>query len=285
MSAKRVRLVQSASPPHIQGEALTIKAMRKGFYGQPNPARFMEEDYLHVSDIIHQCLRKISLHKIKEIDCNTEYLSDTQAITFRIGVGIHDFVIDRMKRTVPEELYGRWSCSNRHVMELGTYADISHRQCETCGQRLDQYNEYMMRDDGYKLTGSIDLMRKIDDHFFLTEIKSISGKGFEQLSSAHHAHIIQILLYWHMANRMGLPVYDTVSIVYIRKEYSFKNVYKEFTLHPRNMEAKIAPYLSAIVEYNNAIHTGSPVPRTICSSINTSRAKDCELCQLCFSEG
>ena len=258
----------------------TIDAMRKSMAAELN--HYRDDSHLHASDLIYRCTRALAIHKKFNIPIPAERLEDTRALTFAVGRAIGDFVIDRMRSTIPDELYGRWECHCGETMEETTLAIARDMKCSACYQKPVKYHEMVIMDDEWGLSGSIDLTRKINGSFYLTELKSISSKRFDDLVRPVPEHIIQILLYWHLANRAGWPLYDKVSILYVRKDFSFKQIYKEYKLEPAKMMDVVQPYIDDAINYKHALDTNVLPERKLCTSASSKMAKECEVCNECF---
>lgn len=260
----------------------TINAIRDRKHREIN--HFREGDYLHVSDTIHKCLRYIAIHKLYDMPIIGEELWNTQSITFKIGEAIADYVIDRVKKTRPSEIYGVWSCACGSSEMQCTYEEVQEYECNVCGTSLYKYGEISVQDEEYGISGSIDLTRLIDDFFYLTEIKSISGKQFDELKGPKPDHVIQILFYWKLMERAGWKLYDTVSVIYVKKEYSYQSIFREYQLKPQEMMDKLDIYLDDIEKYYKSLETGELVANRVCAHDSDTKAKECDVCDICFAK-
>lgn len=279
---------KSDGPPVSSlGEAESIVVdMMQGM--RPVLDMFRDGPHLHVSDVIHKCLRQIALVKRLDIRAAGKRLRDSEVLTFRQGDAIHDFVRQRFIDNHPAVVFGRWACPCKKTTTapmLRSQLSGKH-ECPSCGQMPFSYVEVGLPDEEYGLIGSPDLLLYLAPHraYHVTEIKSISGKGFAELARAIPEHIIQVVFYWHLMRRAGRPVTDKVSILYVNKEYSFKNPYREFLLDAAENEKRIMPLIEDLMTLNRYVagEEGAELPYRACGTLDAPGAKDCPVRVSCF---
>lgn len=249
---------------------------------------FRDGEHLHVSDVIGKCLRQIALSRDVGLRPSVRDLRDSEAITFRMGSALHDMVRDRFAENAKSTIYGRWRCPCAHTTtDARTLETVGKKHtCTKCGHVPFIYVEVEIEDDEYGLTGSPDLLLLLPEvsALHVVEIKSISGKGFTELSRAMPDHVIQCLFYWHLMKRARKKITDKISILYVNKEYSFKDPYREFVIDAAAAEHRLADYIEDLKAFRSYVGgNGGPLPYRGCPTIGSPAAKDCSVRVSCFS--
>lgn len=248
---------------------------------------FRSGEYLHVSDLIGKCVRKIALAERHQIPMPPQRMTDSQEITFAQGDCIGDFVVDRVISGHAAKVYARWSCQcGSYVTGPMTKGEVDSTTCPACNTPRTKHIEMSVRDEELKVTGHIDLVLLLDNGaFYLTELKSIAADAWKELSRPLPEHVIQIVFYWAFAQRLGWRLTDRVSIVYTTKGMVFKGApYKEFTIYPQEHLHRLADYFADAAARKSALLGGALPARTACPSIDCTQAKKCEMASLCFSQ-
>lgn len=246
-------------------------------------------DYLHVSDLLHNCMRRRALAERFEIPAAPQSLTFTDEYTFAQGDAIADVIMRRVAQAAPEQLWGKWKC------RCGTYAidepcvlaevdpDVI---CEHCGTPVNTYVEVSMRDDEYMIVGNPDLilLHPKQKAFHVGELKSIAAKQFDELVRPKPDHVLQAVFYWLLMHRKGFRMSDRVSIFYTTKGYVFRgDPYVEFSIDPLAELPRLRDYIEDAVAVKNARAGGDLPPRTTCATPDAPAAKKCDLCTRCFS--
>jgi hypothetical protein len=122
----------------------------------------------------------------------------------------------------------------------------------------------------------------------LGEVKSITNNSnqFSDLRRPLPDHKTQILLYWWMAREQGIPLWDSVSVIYANKNYTMGSPYKEYILTPTSLLDSIEGYLEEARELKQfrASKEREHIPsRTLCATVSSPRAKQCQFCNICFN--
>lgn len=266
-----------------------------GLTGRYPQDQFRHGDYLHVSDLLYRCVRKIALSELLSEDIHAETVWPGRALTFTYGHATEDFVRDRLKQSMPRELYGHWQCPCEHTLiKNRTWHKVKDVECPKCGKPPMNYKEVVIRDREYMVTGSIDIVFLIEGYFYLNECKSMARAPWEALTRPMPEHLLQILLYWWAVRRKGKKLWDQVSILYANKEFMFAGLpYKEFKFRPSTIIDRLDPLLeeaAQLVEFRNSIgnqEAGAPVlpPRTMCETCEATDAKKCQFSSVCFQMG
>lgn len=253
----------------------------------PPQNEFRPGDYLHVSDLVYKCSRMIALSQHLSLPIRGEPILDSRGVCFQIGRAIQDYVTERLKTNMPNELWGDWRCDCDGVSLSGaTYneaRDVS--SCPQCGQNPTNYVETVWRSETYRLTGAIDILLKLPgDILYPVEVKSISGARFDEVTRAVPDHLIQALFYWHLLRENGKNVMNQASILYVKKEFVFANPYKEILVHPNEYENRLTDFFDEARELKAYLHDDGPLPiRSTCSHPLSPGAKECPFALQCFA--
>lgn len=261
-------------------QTLLVTTMMQQASGRLN--EFRAGEYMHVSDLVGRCARRIAISRITGQPIVGERVYDSNEITYAIGNAIHDFVRTRLAASAGENLYGQWTCLCGHLESVGTYREYCHSVCDRCMTPQRQYKELVIRNDDLMLTASPDAAFQIDNALYLAEIKSTTENRMDSLERPFPDHVIQILLYWYLMRQAQYSLYDRVSILYVRKEHRFKTPYKEFTIIPSQNIQRLDDYLTDARAVAAARDTGRLPARVLCPTPHSPVAKKCQFCALCF---
>lgn len=249
---------------------------------KPESQHFRSGEFIHVSDVIGKCVRKIALMRKMNLRHPQESIMEGKAVTFAIGESLHDYVKGRFAKGHPDKVWADWKCKCGASAHRGTLADRKSKTCDECNTAIDQHNEVPFVDPRYSLKGTPDLLLWMDDHgaYYIVEIKSMAANAWNELSMPLPDHKVQVALYWSIMREAGIPLVDKVSILYVNKEYSFKFPYKEFMLNPLSVD--ISPYIDDLDSLKASTDGGPLPPRITCGSNTAPEAKKCSVCVTCF---
>ena len=274
--------VQDRSPPEVP-PALPepLRPLLNRQRGVVNP--FRHGRYLHVSDLIQTCIRKVALSEHTQRPLFGEPLSDAQQLTFAQGQAVHTVIQQRVREVAGEQLYGDWVCGCGGAVWRGLYTQRPADTCARCQQALTRYQEVVITHEALCLVGSPDLVLQWAGRYTVTEIKSMNGRQWETLTEPVPNHVIQVLLYWWLWREAGYPVHDQVSILYVNKQFSYQSPYKEFILTPTAQLARLELYWQAAREWAAFRAQGRLPPRVTCADPRCTTAKACPLAVVCFN--
>lgn len=255
--------------------------------GKPPFDSFREGKYTHVSDIISKCSRKIALIRRMGVKHTPRQLLDGHAITFAQGNAIHDFVKRRFIEGHPDKVWARWECRCGATMtEPMTYAEITaDMACHICGHEPRTYHEVSFADETLEVVGSPDVILYMKQHpaYYPIEVKSMVAGQWDELQRPVPDHVIQALFYWKLMRDRKYPLASQLSILYVKKEYTWKLPYKEFIIYPERELKKLKLFLEDLKVLAEARDPKKPLPpRVTCGTIDAPEAKQCPVCVTCF---
>lgn len=247
-------------------------------------------DYLHVSDLLTKCQRKVALIERHELPHRAGRLTLMDLLTFRMGEALHDVIKERAALGAADKVWGKWKCKCGHLHHddpcLFNQVDLED-VCEHCGEPTTEYVEVSMYDNELMLVGNPDLLLYLKevDAFHVTELKSISHAQWEELVRPKPEHVIQVLFYWYIMRSLGYRLTDRVTILYATKGYLFKgSPFKEFSILVEPELHRLTDYIEEARELKKAREGGKLPARTMCAGENSPEARKCEVCNLCFAD-
>lgn len=247
-------------------------------------------DYLHVSDLITKCQRKIAIIERHGLPARAGKLGIMDMLTFRQGEAIHDVIKERAALGSPRMVWGKWRCRCGHLFhdDPCTFDEIDTEDiCEHCGDPTIHYEEVSMRDDELMLVGNPDLLLYLEDidAFHVTELKSIAHEQWQTLARPKPEHVIQVIFYWYIMRKLGYRLTDRVSILYVTKGYIFQGKpYKEFVFEVEPELRRLDDFIEEARMLKEARAGGKLPARTYCPHEDCSDAKQCEVTNICFGE-
>lgn len=247
-------------------------------------------NYLHVSDLLGKCVRKIVLSQRHSTPIRPQRLSPSDQIAFAQGDAIHDVIKAMATASTPSRVWGKWRCKCGNLFHDTpcTHAETDKTDiCEFCHTPTSTYEEVSLRDDDTMIVGNPDLIFYLAElaAYHITEIKSMAEAAFAELTRPKPEHVLQVLFYWYLMKKLGYRVTDRVSILYVTKNYKFVgSVWKEYMICPEDELHRLDIYIAdAYATKASRIDTTAALPSRICTSEFTVEAKKCELCSLCFN--
>lgn len=251
------------------------------------PAR--SDDYLHVSALIHDCMRSYALREARGGTVEAQALRLAEQLTYRQGEAMAEIIVKAVTGTTPASIWGNWRC-RCHATETTTPCTKAESTalspCTHCGQPLDEYREVSMFNEEYEIVGNPDILLFLEDAnaFQGVELKSITPNEFPELARPKPDHVIQSLFYWWLMRQLNYRLTTTWSIVYLNKGHSFRgNPYKEFVVDMPSQVARLDMFLEEALALKQFREGGDLPPRVRCNTPNDAMAKKCNECQACFS--
>ena len=246
-------------------------------------------EYLHVSDLVSRCVRKVALVSLIGHQPKPQALSLWDSLTYAQGDAVHDVVKARLALGASEQMWGLWTCACKTTAttEPTTLSAVNADQrCPSCRGPVNVYKELSLFDHEHKVVGNPDVLTLVPamQALHVSEIKSMAHEAWKDLGRPVPDHVIQVLFYWYLLRHNGYSVTNRVSLIYVSKGWQFSGQpWKEFTLDAEAGVARLAPYLASAMEMVVS-KSGGALPQRLaeCASANTTRAKNCEVCQTCF---
>lgn len=249
-------------------------------------------DYLHVSDLIHRCVRARALLELNQITMPRQTITLSDRMTFAMGDAIHDEAKALAREGSPNLVWGKWSCKCGYLQHEDpcTFAEVEPEECPHCRTAVDRYQEVSIFDDEFGIVGNPDLLFWLprQQAFHVSEIKSIADAQWKELRRPKPEHILQVVFYWLLCRRKGMPVTDQVSIIYFTKGWLFGNQsnYKEFLVDPQAELHRLDDMITDAKAYKAAkaaVSDMTLLPVKTCATSDAKPAKSCGACELCFS--
>lgn len=246
-----------------------------------------QTEYLHVSDLLGKCIRRMAIVESLKLPQRSQGLSMTDSLTFAQGDAIHDVLKHRISVGGPSHLWGKWKCQcgTTKTEEPCLLSEVDlETKCRACGQPTVGYVEVSMRDEELKVVGNPDVLLLLPEFraLYVAELKSISHEQWKELVRPQPDHVMQVVFYWLLMRRKGYRLIDKVSVVYATKGWMFSgSPIKEFVIDPLAELARLNTYLDdarAMV----AFREGGPLPKRVCQSAQVTQAKQCDVCSTCF---
>lgn len=247
------------------------------------PPRSISE-YLHVSDLLNKCIRKVAIVETMGISLPSKGVSLMDDLTYAQGDAIHDRLRDRIRNAAPELIFGHWSCGCKKTKTKSpcTFDKVKALKCQHCGSHLTRYVEVSIFNEEHKIVGNPDVLMLRGAATHITELKSMSDKMWGELLRPIPDHVVQTLFYWWLMREQGYTLTDRISILYATKGYTFKGLpVKEFVIEAAPQMARLKPYLDE-AKAIKAARQGGQLPKRVCGAPDEKEAKNCQVCKVCF---
>lgn len=244
-------------------------------------------EYVHVSDLIGKCMRRVALLERHELPERAGRLTLMDLLTFRMGEAVHDVAKERTALGAPDNVWGKWKCKCGHLYheEPCVYSEVDQEDiCERCGTATTEYVEVSMRDEDLLIVGNPDLLLYFGDidAFHVNEIKSLAHKQWEEISRPKPEHVIQALFYWYLMRKLGYRMTDRITIIYFTKGYVFQGKpYKEFSYLAEEVLHRLDDFLEDAQALKQS-REGGELPARTCPSADCPEGRKCEVTNVCF---
>lgn len=258
---------------------------------EPEAAR-VGGQYLHVSSLISACIRRHVIAYYSKVE-RLNSVNAGMRIVWALGRAAEHHVRTQFIKAVSKSgVVGKWKCKCGHLKVDGLYDDIL--KCPKCDKKADQYTECLLLDTKNRITGSPDLLyiRPDNKKLMVVECKSMNKASYDALTNPSTDHVLQAMAYNELLRINGADVDDSVTIVYVSKDFSFKNPYKEFRVRRSQQSELDIQYMWKIAaeyaEYVDRIDKGVklqsfPKRWSACPSSDCTVAKGCDCVGMCFS--
>jgi hypothetical protein len=165
---------------------------------------------------------------------------------------------------------------------------IGHAIHEITGKALEKIlraKEVRLEVKKYKIKimGTCDLILKLDDEYFIAEVKSISGEEFKNLTEPLLIHILQLIIYMWMAKEMKTKMnVEKGYVIYVSKAHS-QSPFKVFEVSYADNQDFIKDLERKLKEVKTFSAKGT-MPKRVCKNKFGLMAKNCKCANLCFEE-
>ena len=249
------------------------------------PEPFRHDEYLHVSDLLRECIRKVAISEVVERPILRDPLYFNIQLVFEQGRAVERFLTEQLKAKLPKELYGHWRCSCELVNFTGTYEQaLDESPCPKCETKPVNYHEIQYKDNEYMISGSVDFHLFREGALIPIESKSVNASRWQEMTSADPNHVSQVLMYWHLMNRKKFPLHDVAVIMYTGKDIYRGYPIKEYPQHASRSMNRIEVLIEEASEWSAFKHNGALPPRRCCTSERSPKARKCQFAQECFHE-
>lgn len=244
-------------------------------------------EYLHVSDLLHKCIRKIAIYQSMSITPKPQGLSLMDSLTYAQGTAIGETLKERIAAGSNGLMFGYWRCDCKSTR---TDTPMLLRQvdmgllCRVCKTPRKNYDEVSIKNEKYKIVGNPDvlLLREPQNGLHVTELKSISHDAWKELVRPDPLHVLQVVFYWFLMREAGYRLMSKVSVAYATKGWIFgKMPVKEFVLQAAPEVPRLDWYLNAALQIQKA-RSGGELPDRPCQNETITIAKNCDVVRTCF---
>jgi hypothetical protein len=239
--------------------------------------------YIHSSSLENFCARRAAILD-KENRVPREYVQGSMKVVWAIGRAVEKHVRDALINSLGKSnFHGKWHCKCGKTTHVGTYADIT---CKVCNTKASNYDELTIYSEEHKIAANPDLI-------FLTpskqqtviEIKSMNKEEYDKLEEPKSMHVRQASRYVSLKRMDGQTVSPNVIIIYVRKDFLFKNIYKIYSVNvdDPNLILAFKEELDQATKLRKYHETKELPERELCSSMFSTMAKKCPSCNACFA--
>lgn len=248
-------------------------------------------DYVHASSLVRNwCPRRHAIfHRYEDSLTTVNSPRSSDRLLWAIGRAVENHIRHSLILAYgPEQFFGVWSClcGRKSFTGLGSSTPPI---CNSCNTPAARYGELLLVSERLRVRGSPDMIMLVEDGLRVLEIKSKKLDLFQELVDPEADHINQASIYTALLPLAAeLPVSPNVTIVYGAKDYPRPGVlpYKDLTRPAnvrwaeRQMEEGVRRPLHALLSGD----TSAPLPPRIgaCGTPNTTTARNCQACTLCF---
>lgn len=236
------------------------------------------ESYIHSSSLENFCARRAAILD-RENRTPREYVKGADKVVWAMGRAAENHIrVALIQSLGAKNFFGKWSSECGKYSFTGTWvkSDIKYTK----------YDEVTFYDDELKVSGNPDMIY-VDQDGYMTpiEIKSKNKRDFDALEEPEESHARQVSRYVRLLKINGHRVRNEAKIIYVCKDYSFKDVYKEFTIDAScdKYTSTHAEELDQAAKYRQYHKTGELPEREFCSSAMSKLAKGCPACNACFA--
>lgn len=266
----------------------SVIGVLKQSLGGPRPGRSMH--ILHASDVTKPdfCPRRWAFFDLLDKAAPAEHLSMALDVTFRMGALAEQALVEEW---AGEAVIGNWKC--RYCNDQRTMVPHPGGVCASGRKHWWQYVQLNVAVEEYGIQGGIDALFNIGSpQLVITEIKTLNPTDFDNIMAPQPEHRLRTNLYMKIVEESSDPFKSKINtqearVVYISRSYGKLNAqwneilpFREFTV-TRN-DADLAEFLKR-AKALKTFREGAVMPLGICTTALDKIAKQCSVCQPCFS--
>lgn len=279
-------ILQAAKPKH------SIIGMLKLQLGGQKPGRTM--DTIHASDITdpHFCPRRWAFFGLFGKKPPMDYLSTALDVTFQMGSETERLLVEEWGG---DAVIGNWRC--RYCGEQRTMVPKPSGTCQAKWGPRNHWWEYRQlvveEAEPHGVRGGIDALFNVGaPQLLITEVKTLNPEEFDKLLAPFPEHRLRTNLYMRILEQSSHPYREKINtteakVLYISRGYGKRNQawdevlpFKEFAV--KRHDGDLAEPLKRAAALKLFRHQGL-MPAGICSTALDKLAKNCSVCQQCFS--
>lgn len=266
----------------------SVIGVLKAHLGGSSAGRSM--DTLHASDVTKNdfCPRKWALFDMLGKKAANDYLTTALDVTFRMGSTTERLLVEEW---AGDAVVGNWEC--RFCGDKRSMVPHPTGCCATGRKHWWRYVQVVVEDSELKIEGGLDALFNVGaPQLLVTEIKTLTPPEFESMLVPQPEHRLRTNLYLRLVEHSLHAYKDLINTQEGRVLYVSRGHGK---MHPEWKE--ILPFKEFIVKRNDAdlavpmqraghlkaFRTGGVMPPGICTTALDKIAKQCSVCQHCFS--
>lgn len=252
---------------------------------KPEYKRTPSYDYqfVHASSLDDFCARRAAL-LVKHKKQQSSEITGGHKITFAQGKAIESHVLNSLFEEIGRKHFmGTWSCVCGTTTHVGLWDE---RKCNRCNTGLVNYSEYTLKVPNISILGNPDIFMLGNKTFHIGEIKSMNKEQFTQLTQPLGSHARRTSFYYYLAKALGFNVSRYVHFIYVMKEFKYGSPYKVYRVDATESLYKtlFEEAVNTVAPFREFIDTGELPPRELCDTKFSTMAKNCNVCNECFSE-
>lgn len=257
--------------------------------GGPRRGRSMK--VLHASDVTKTdfCPRRWAFFDLLEKEPPMDQVSTALDVTFQMGLEAERLLVEEW---AGESVIGNWRC--RYCGDQRSMVPNPGGHCKDGRKHWWQHRQLIVNEaDPGGIQGGIDALFNIGaPQLVVTEIKTLNTKEFEDILVPMPEHRLRTILYLRILDESQHPFRDKINltearVVYISRGYGKLNPtwneilpFKEFII--KRHDPDLAEPLKRAAELKTFRQSGL-MPHGICATAFDKIAKNCSVCQVCFS--
>jgi hypothetical protein len=267
----------------------SIIGVLKQQLGGPQAGRSMK--VVHASDVTKTdfCPKKWALFDLFEKQAPTDTVATAMDVTYRMGLVTESLLIEEW---AGDAVVGNWRC--RYCYETRSMTPKPGGHCPG-GSRKHwwQHVQMVVEAPEYGIQGGIDALFNIGaPQLVVTELKTMNPDDFEKILLPLPEHRLRTNLYLWILEQSQHPHREKICIsearvLYISRGYGKLNAewneilpFKEFVV--KRNDADLSEFLKRAAALKVFRQSGL-MPHGICATALDKFAKNCSVCQPCFS--